>query len=545
MDTALVLGIILALSVAIIFLAVRLGKKKTDLKFSDLEPRLSALADAQERTDRTLQEEMRKNREESSSAARQGREELAGAIKNLSFSLVTNMGEIAGLQKNQLDVFSERLQTLTETNEAKMEAVRATVENQLRLLQSSMAERHTEMREEANANRQAHREEIAASLKNLNDSVLKGVTDLTALQKAELKAVIEELQKLTASNESRLEGLRGVVDGRLKEIQENNAKQLDQMRATVDEKLQGTLEKRLGESFKHVADRLEQVHKGLGEMQNLATGVGDLKRLFGNVRARGAWGEIQLGALLADMLTPDQYAENVAIKEGSGERVEFAIKYPGDEDGGVVFLPLDSKFPLDDYERLVDAQEKADLVEIESAGRRLEAAVKACAKRISEKYLEPPRTTDFGLMFLPSEALYAEVARRTGLLEIVRRECRVAVVGPSTLAVTLNAFQMGFRTLAIQKRSSEVWKLLGAVKTEFGRFGDRVAGVKKKLDSASNSMDEVARSSRAIERKLRNVEVLPEPEAQALLVAGEIEEEVEETEVVENAIEEKEPDVPF
>ncbi len=541
MDTALVLGIILVLSAAICVLSILLGKKKFAFKSPDLEAALSALETGQERADRMLREEMAKNREEGGSAARLGREELAGGIKSLGDSLVKNIGEIAGLQKVQLDVFSERLQTLTGTNEAKMEAVRGTVENQLRLLQSSMADRHTEMREEANANRQAHREEIAASLKNLNDSVLKSMTGLTALQKAELGAVIEELQKLTLSNESKLEGLRGVVDGRLKEIRENNAKQLDQMRATVDEKLQGTLEKRLGESFKLVSERLEQVHHGLGEMRNLATGVGDLKRLFGNIRARGAWGEVQLGALLEDMLTPDQYAENVATKEGSGERVEFAIKYPGDEEGGIVFLPLDAKFPLDDYQRLVEAQEKVDLVEIESAGHQLEAAVKACAKKISEKYLDPPRTTDFGLMFLPSEALYAEVARRTGLLEVVRRENRVAVVGPSTLAVTLNAFRMGFRTLAIQKQSSEVWKLLGAVKTQFGQFGDLLDKLKKKLEQATDTVDGASRKTRTIERKLRGVEVLPEPEAQALLVAGELEEDVEEPRVAKHPIEETEP----
>jgi DNA recombination protein RmuC len=314
------------------------------------------------------------------------------------------------------------------------------------------------------------------------------------------------------------------------------------MRATVDEKLQGTLEKRLGESFKHVAERLEKVHEGLGEMQTLATGVGDLKRIFGNVRARGAWGEVQLGALLADMLTPDQYEENVAVKEGSGERVEYAIKYPGAEDSGVVYLPIDSKFPMEDYERLVVAWEAADPVEIESASRRLEARVKACAKDINVKYLNPPKTTDFGLMFLPSEALYAEVARRTGLLETVRRDYRVNMCGPSTLAVTLNAFRMGFRTLAIQKRSSEVWKLLGAVKTEFSRFGDLITKVKTKLDQASNTMEDVAKKSRTIERKLRDVEVLPEAEIQALLVAGE---EPEEVAVVANVTEEDDPDVPF
>ncbi len=469
MTTTLVLITILALSLAVFFLVVVLLKGKTGVNSPDLFLRLSALVEGQERSDRMLRGEMAKNREESSLVARQSREELASSLKDFGDSLVRNTGEIASLQKDQLEVFSARLQALTESNEAKMEAVRVTVEGQLRLLQSAMAERHTEMREEANANRKAHREEITLSLRGFSD-----------LQKAELDGVVRSLRDLTASNEKGLENLRSLVDERLREIRDENSKQLTEMRATVDEKLQGTLEKRLGESFKQVSDRLEQVHRGLGEMQTLATGVGDLKKLFANVRARGAWGEIQLDALLADMLTPDQYKENVATKEGSGERVEFAIRLPGDGDGQSVLLPLDSKFPLDDYQRLVEAQERADLLEIESTGRRLEARVKACAREISEKYLDPPRTTDFALMFLPTEALYAEVARRTGLLETVRRECKISVVGPSTLAVTLNAFRMGFRTLAIQKRSSEVWKLLGAVKTDFGRFGDLVDGVKKK-----------------------------------------------------------------
>jgi len=542
MNTAFALGLTLIFVTSLLCLVVLLLRKKESVDVSPLEARLTGLAEGQERSDRALREEMAANRKESSSAAQEGREELARAMKDLGDSLGTNMGQIAGLQKGQLDIFSTRLQNLTETNETRLETVRLTVETQLQALEKSMTERHTEMRDEANANRKEHREEIAASLKNLSDSILKSVADLTNLQKLELDSVVEKLEKLTASNEAKLDVLRGVVDGRLKEIQEDNSKQLDQMRATVDEKLQGTLEKRLGESFKQVAERLEKVHEGLGEMQALATSVGDLKRIFGNVRARGAWGEVQLGALLADMLTPDQYEENVAVKEGSGERVEYAIKYPGAEDCGAVYLPIDSKFPMEDYERLVVAWEAADPVEIEAAGRKLEARVKTCAKDISVKYLNPPKTTDFGLMFMPSEALYAEVARRTGLLETVRHEYRVNICGPSTLAVTLNAFRMGFRTLAIQKRSSEVWKLLGAVKTEFGRFGDLLGKVKTKLDQASNTMEDVARKSRTIERKLRDVEVLPEAEIQALLVAGE---EPEEVAVMANVTEEDDPDVPF
>jgi DNA recombination protein RmuC len=294
------------------------------------------------------------------------------------------------------------------------------------------------------------------------------------------------------------------------------------MRATVDEKLQGTLEKRLGESFNQVSERLEQVHKGLGEMQALATGVGDLKRVLTNVKTRGVWGEIQLEALLEQILTPDQFERNVRTQENSAEAVEFAVKLPGrgEQDGReVVWLPIDAKFPIEDYQRLMDAQEISDLTTAEQAGKMLEATIKNCAKTICEKYLNPPVTTDFGIMFLPTEGLYAEVIKRTWLVETLQRECRVIVAGPTTLAALLNSLQMGFRTLAIQKRSSEVWKLLGAVKTEFGKFGTTLDGVKKKLDQASNTMDDAAKRSRAIERKLRNVEDLPSEEAHILLAA--------------------------
>jgi DNA recombination protein RmuC len=306
-----------------------------------------------------------------------------------------------------------------------------------------------------------------------------------------------------------LEGVRAIVDLRLKELQQDNAKQIDKMRATVDEKLQGTLEKRLGESFKLVSDRLEQVHKGLGAMQQLASDVGGLQKVLSNVKMRGGWGEVQLGNLLEQVLTADQFARNVKTREESADRVEFAIKLPGDENGAPVWLPIDAKFPTEDYQRLLAAQDKGDVVAIEDAMKSLETQLKKSAKDICQKYINPPRTTDFALMFLPTEGLYAEAIRRVGLVEQVQRDCRVIFAGPTTLAALLNSLQMGFRTLAIQKRSSEVWNLLAGVKSEFGKFGEALSAVKDKLDQAARHVDNVAVRSRAITKKLRDVEELP------------------------------------
>ncbi|HEV8618839.1 MAG TPA: DNA recombination protein RmuC [Candidatus Udaeobacter sp.] len=316
------------------------------------------------------------------------------------------------------------------------------------------------------------------------------------------KAQREELTKS-------LESVRSIVDLRLTQLQEDNSKQIDKMRATVDEKLQSTLEKRLGESFKLVSDRLEQVHQGLGAMQQLASDVGGLQKVLTNVKARGGWGEVQLGALLEQVLTPDQFARNVKTRDESAENVEFAIKLPGDENGAPVWLPIDAKFPTEDYHRLIAAQEQGDTNAVEESMKSLEAQLKRSAKDICQKYINPPKTTDFALMFLPTEGLYAEAIRRVGLVEQVQRDCRVVFAGPTTLAALLNSLQMGFRTLAIQKRSSEVWNLLAVVKTEFGKFGEALSGVKEKLDQAARKIEDVDVRSRAITRKLRDVEELP------------------------------------
>src|SRR5947209_14478569 len=282
-----------------------------------------------------------------------------------------------------------------------------------------------------------------------------------------------------------LEGVRGIVDLRLKELQQDNANQIDKMRATVDEKLQGTLERRLGESFKLVSDRLEQVHKGLGAMQQLASDVGGLQRVLTNVKTRGGWSEWQLGVLLEEMLTPEQFGKNMKMRDDTEERVEFAIRLPGDDNGGPVWLPIDAKFPMEHYERLAAAQEKADTAAIETAMKTLETQLKRCAKEICDKYINPPRTTDFALLFLPSEGLDAEAIRRICLVQNVQRDCRVTFVGPTTLAALLNSLQMGFRTLSIQKRSSEVWSLLAGVKSELGKFGDALSAVRDRHEQAA------------------------------------------------------------
>ena len=365
-------------------------------------------------------------------------------------------------------------------------------------------------REESGASARDGRDEVAKALKSLADSLFKQITEFSTLQKNQLDTFSTQLNRLTKSNEERLDGLRTTVDEQLKSLREDNSKKLEEMRTTVDEKLHATLEKRLGESFKIVSDRLEQVHKGLGEMQSLASSVGDLKKVLTNVKTRGTWGEVQLGSLLDQILTEEQYAKNVATKKGSSERVEFAIKLPGRDKGiDEVWLPIDAKFPQEDYQRLIEAQENADPAAAEDSAKQIAVRIQKEAKEIRTKYIDPPNTTDFGIMFLPVEGLYAEVLRRPGLCDTLQREFRVIVTGPTTLAALLNSLQMGFRTLAIEKRTSEVWSLLGAVKTEFGKFGDILDKTHKKLSEASNTIEDAARKTRTIERKLRDVQELP------------------------------------
>lgn len=416
-------------------------------------------------------------------------DEVSAKLAEFKTSLEDTVKETHELQRSQTESISTTIQSLQTSVDERQIRLQTIIDTRLSAIGEQTGQKLAEVESALRSQGQQMREETGIAFKNLGDSILGTLTGISQLQKTELQ------------------DLKATVDGRLATIQSENEKKLEQMRQTVDEKLQGTLESRLGESFKQVSDRLEQVYKGLGEMQTLAAGVGDLKRVLTNVKTRGTWGEVQLGTLLEQMLAPDQYGQNIATS-GTGERVEYAIKLPGrDSNGAPVWLPIDAKFPVEDYQRLVDASERGDVDAVEKASRQLEATLKFCAKNLSDKYVSPPNTTDFGILFLSTEGLYAEAMRRAGLADFIQREYRIVLAGPSTLAALLNSFQMGFRTLAIQQRSSEVWELLGAVKSEFSKYGDVLAKIKKKLTEAQNTVEKAETRTRAINRKLRDVEL--------------------------------------
>ncbi len=444
---------------------VRLGRLSREQGLAAVMARLGALDEAQVRLERVVRDDLRVAREEDAAAGRQLREEVLGGLTGLSSGVM-----------RQLEA-------------AKVEAATGS---------ERLAER------------------VGGSLGEFGRSMRDQMDQLFKIQKAQHADFTTRLTQLNDANAKAGEALRQGVEAQLGALRKENAEKLETMRATVDEKLQGTLEKRLGESFRIVSDRLEAVHKGLGEMQNLASGVGDLKRVLTNVKQRGGWGEVQLAALLEQVLAPGQYMANAATGTGA-ERVEFAIRLPGQEEGVEVLLPIDAKFPMEDYQRLQDALDAADQMAIAEAGRAVEAQIRKCAKDISAKYINPPRTTDFAIMFLPTEGLYAEVIRRPGLCDGLQRDHRITIAGPTTLTALLNSLQMGFRTLAIQKRSGEVWQVLGAVKTEFGKFGPVLDKVKKKLQEASNTIDQAGVRERAIQRRLRAVEAVPAHEAATVL----------------------------
>jgi DNA recombination protein RmuC len=374
-------------------------------------------------------------------------------------------------------------------------------------------------REESAAAAKNFREEVSAGQKLSMDTMVRTIAEMGKSQNHQLESIARRIQELTESNRLEIEKLRSTIDTQLKHLQESNEKKLDQMRETVDEKLQSTLEKRLGQSFKLVSERLEAVQHGLGEMQNLATGVGDLKKVLTNVKTRGTWGEVQLGALLEQILTPDQYNKNVRTRSDSQESVEYAIRLPGQnhDPESCVWMPIDSKFPQEDYLRLVEAADTADGDAVQKATAALLRSVHSSAKEIRDKYLNPPATTDFAIMFLPTEGLYAEVLRQPGQVEKIQQDYRIVVAGPTTLSAILSSLRIGFRTLAIEKRSSEVWKILAAVKTEFGKFGHVLTTVKRQLNTASNTIEQTGVRTRAMERKLRAVEELPSEKTTRIL----------------------------
>ena len=410
-------------------------------------------------------------------------------------------------------VLAWRASAKSDVAATQLAAIEAALERSMRELRDELARGRNEAGEEARRDRGEQGEAMARLAQSLGQQLVQ----LGGAQGERLEAFARQLGQVTQNLDQRFERLREVVDQRLQAMQTDNAKKLDDMRRTVDEKLHQTLEQRLGESFKIVSERLEQVQRGLGEMHALAQGVGDLKRVLTNVKTRGTWGEVQLGTMLEQVLTAEQYAANVATRPGSKERVEFAIRLPGGADGEPVWLPIDAKFPLEDYQRLLDAQERVDPVAVEAAAKALEMRLRDEAKTIRAKYVEPPHTTDFAILYLPVEGLYAEALRRAGLADVLQRDYRITLAGPTTLGAMLNSLQMGFRTLAIEKRSSEVWTILGAVKHEFQQFGDALAHTKKKLNEAANSISKAETRSRVLGRKLRDVEALPGETAAVLL----------------------------
>jgi DNA recombination protein RmuC len=442
-----------------------------------------------------LADDLKRGREETGSQARDLRAEVQTIVARLAETLGGNIGRLGTAQAEKLEGVVTNVKSLAEANERRL----------------------AEMRRDADEGGKALREEVVRQLKALGEVLDGSLVKGGAEQKERLDGVATQIHRLVQSNAEANENLRRTVEERLEVLRTNNEAKLEEMRKTVDEKLQGTLEERLGATFKTVSEHLERVHRSVGEMQSLATGVGDLKRVLTNVKTRGTWAEVSLGGLLDQVLTAEQFDRNVETVKGSGERVEFAVRLPGTGEGESVWLPIDAKFPVEDYERLVEASDRADPVGVEAALKGLETRIKLEGAKICRKYVSPPATTDFGILYLPTEGLYAEVLRRPGLVDHLQGQCRIMVAGPTNLHAFLTTLRMGFRTLAIEKRSSEVWQTLGAVKTEFSKYGDVMEAVRKKLTDATNQIDRVAVRSRAIDRKLRQVESLPEVEAANLL----------------------------
>lgn len=502
METGLIIGLIV-LVVVNLFLSYKASKSTSyDKSFVELKSNMDFIKSEILRVENMVRDEISKNREETGRVLKENREEIANSFKILGDSTNRTLSDISGIQKNQLGEFSTQLQNLTNVSEAKYKA----------------------MQEQSIKDARENRAELNNSLKSFESSFTRSVKDFNELQEQKFTALLSQQNELNKSTEDKLEKIRGTVEQKLQKLQEDNAIKLEEMRVTVDEKLQQSVEKRFNDSFRLISERLDQVHKGLGEMQTLAHGVGDLKKVLTNVKTRGTLGEIQLGCILEEILSVEQYERNALTRQDSLERVEFAVKLPGKNmDDNNVLLPIDSKFPMEDYQRLLDVYDNAQdysSTEIEAYARQFESAVKKNAKDIRDKYINPPHTTDFAIMFVPTEGLYAEILRRNGLFDSLQREFKITVVGPSNLVAFLSSLQMGFRTLAIEKRSSEVWEVLGAVKTEFGKFAQILEKTKKKLEEATRVIETTGTRTRAIERKLRYVESLPEEESVKLLGEG-------------------------
>jgi DNA recombination protein RmuC len=505
--TYVLLAAALLLLIIIAVLLLRKTGSNENNQLSHIRYKIDGLTGEINRIEAAVKTEISVNRGEANNINRDTREELTKGLNTFGDQLSKAIRDSAGLQKDQLETFSANLNNLTKSIEEKLNLLTTTTDNKLK-----------ESNETNLTNAKESRKELKEALDAFKKEFSKSVEDFNTAQKENFFALLNKQSDQNTATSQRLDQLRETLEKKMTDMQSGNEKKLDEMRSTVDEKLQKTLENRLGESFKLVSERLEAVHKGLGDMQQLATGVGDLKRVLTNVKSRGVLGEYQLESILDQILTPDQYAKNVKTKAGSNALVEFAVKLPGREDKEkIIWLPIDSKFPKEDFELLMDAYDKAIPEAIEETRKAFVKGIKKCAFDISSKYIDPPNTTDFAILFLPFESLYAEVLRTPGLFESLQREYKIIITGPTTLSALLNSFQMGFRTLAIEKRSSEVWQLLGAVKTEFGNFGGILDKTQKKLQEASNVIEQAGVRSRAIERKLRDVQELPKDQSAGLL----------------------------
>jgi len=569
--------VVLAVGVAIIVIAiiqfiviiVLFSKNRQNIQ-ADVSMRLAEYAQSLEKNETALRDEFGKNREETSKSAKDSREELSSSLKYVSDQLSTTITNFIGLVDNKVkglqefmdsglksnrtelsaslktfeDTSSAKIEALTKDTKEELEKSRDTVEKKLADIQAGNEKKLEEMKETTDSSLKANREELAASLKDFEEKSSLKIDALTKNTKEGLEktqaSVEKKLADIQAGNEKKLAEMRETTDSGLKytreglsvslkafedkfsakieTMQKGNEKKLDEMRQTVDEKLHKTLETRLGESFKIISDRLELVQKNLGEMQILANEVGSIKNVLSNVKAKGVLGEYQLGAILGQILTPEQYAQSVETKKGSGEIVEFAVKIPSKEDSNkIIWLPIDAKFPTSDYEALLDAYKEGEKENIAKAQEVLKAKIEEFAQNIHQKYIDPPKTTEFGIMFLPFEGLYAEVLRIPGLFENIQVTHKVTITGPTTISAFLNSLQMGFRSLVVEKRTNEIWDLLGAVKTEFGKFAIVLQKTREKLSIALNEIDDADTRTRAIEKKLRDVRTLPEVEAQKLL----------------------------
>jgi len=570
-DIVLVFGIAVILIAVIQFIViiVLFSKNRQNIQ-ADVSMRLAEYAQSLEKNETALRDEFGKNREETNKAARDSREELSSSLKSVSEQLSTIITNFTGLVDNKMKTMqefmdsglksnreelaaslkafeeksSEKIESLTKDTKEELEKNRDSVEKKLADIQQGNEKKLEEMKETTDSSLKASREVLSESLKIFEEKSSVKIDALTkttkeGLEKTQL-SVEKKLADIQQGNEKKLEEMKETTDSSLKfsrdgitvtlkafedkfsakmeALQKGNEKKLDEMRQTVDEKLHKTLETRLGESFKIISDRLELVQKNLGEMQTLANEVGSIKNVLSNVKAKGVLGEYQLGAILGQVLTPEQYAQGVETKGGSGEKVEFAVKIPSKEDSNkIIWLPIDAKFPTSDYEALLDAYEGGEKEKIAKAQEELKAKIEEAAQNIHQKYIAPSNTTEFGIMFLPFEGLYAEVLRIPGLFESIQTTHKVTIAGPTTISAFLNSLQMGFRSLVVEKRTNEIWDLLGAVKTEFGKFAIVLQKTKEKLSIALNEIDDADTRTRAIEKKLRDVKTLPEVEAQKLL----------------------------